>query len=485
VTKRNEALAPAPEQWLFDASATELAALVRARELSSVELVDLHISRIEAVNPKLNAVVAERFDEARREARAADEAAARGEALPLHGVPCTIKDFIGVAGLPQTGGLLSRRSTRAVADAEIVRRLKRAGAIVLGTTNVPEGGLCVETSNRVYGRTNNPWDSRRTSGGSSGGEGAIVAAGGVPFGLGTDTGGSIRIPAAFCGVVGHKPTGRLVPNTGIWPQLRGARSGYHCAGPLARRVADLMPILRVLAGPDESDEVVQSWQLGDPDAVDLKDVVVYPVPTHPTVRIHPAVQRAVRDSAEALAARGARIADLSPSRLRYAFAIWSAMMSRAEGGSYQEILGDGTAIDLVDELVHFVRGRSQYTFPALSIAVVEALLGWTVRVGNWVDAGLKMRAVLEEELGPSGVLLHPPYSSPAPRHNEPLLRPFDFVCTGLFNVLEFPSTVVPVGFDAGLPVAVQVIGRRGNDHLTIAAAAALEDAFGGWVRAEP
>jgi fatty acid amide hydrolase 2 len=201
--------------------------------------------------------------------------------------------------------------------------------------------------------------------------------------------------------------------------------------------------------------------------------------------VHSAVQRGVRNAAEALAARGARIAELPPSRLRNAFAIWSAMLSRTEGHSYKEILGDGKPIALTRELVRLVRGRSAHTVPALSVALIEALLGWTARFGAFAEAGLKMRAALEEELGPNGVLLHPPYSTPAPRHSQPLLRPFDFMCTGLFNVLEFPSTAVPVGFDAGLPIGVQVIGRRGNDHLTIAAAAAIEEAFGGWVRAEP
>ena len=178
----------------------ELTRLVREGALTSEALTEAHLARIDAVDAQVNAVTARRFEQARAEARAADQARARGEPLPpLHGIPCSIKEFFAVEGMPWTGGLRARADVVASADAVAVRRLRKAGAIVVCTSNVPEGGLWMETYNDLYGRTSNPWDPKRTSGGSSGGEGALVGSGATPFGLGSDVGGSIRIPAAFCG----------------------------------------------------------------------------------------------------------------------------------------------------------------------------------------------------------------------------------------------------------------------------------------------
>lgn len=466
--------------------------MVRHREVSPVELLDAHLAQIEAVNPSLNAVIALREEAARDEARAAERQVMQAtdpDALPpLLGLPYTAKEYIMAEGMPLTAGVWSRRHVKADRDATTIRRLREAGAILVGITNVPEGGLWLETYNDVYGRTVNPWSAEHTAGGSSGGEGAIVAAGGVAFGLGADVGGSIRIPAAFCGTVGHKPTGRLVPNTGFWPPAgAGDLSGYLVCGPLTRRVHDVMPILRALAGPDGEDVVVRPWGLGDPAEIDLADVTVYPLESNGRTRVSDEYRRAIRDAAEALRARGARVQPLDAPRMKKAFPIWAAMMATGGGPRYAEVLGGGTPISPLRELVRLAVGRSHHTLPALVIAGLEEL---TARLPATVDAavadGKALQAELEQVLGPRGVLLHPPYSRPAPRHWRPMLTPFDFVCTGLFNVLELPSTVVPTGFsDAGLPLAVQVIARRGHDHLTVAVAAALEQDLGGWQRARP
>jgi len=477
---------------LLDRSAMDLARMIRRRELSPVELLEAHMAQIDAVNPALNAVIAKRYEAARQEARAAEQqvmATTEPEALPpLLGLPYTAKEYIMAKGMPLTAGVWSRRNARADRDATTVRRLREAGAILVGITNVPEGGLWLETYNDVYGRTVNPWSVEHTAGGSSGGEGAIVAAGGVAFGLGADVGGSIRIPAAFCGTVGHKPTGRMVPNTGFWPSAgTGDLSGYLVCGPLTRRVEDVMPILRALAGPDGEDVVVREWELGDPAAIDLRDVTVYPVESNGRTRVSEEYRRAIHDAAEALRARGARVQPLEAPRMKKAFPIWAAMMATGGGPRYAEVLGGEAPISPARELLRLALGRSRHTFPALVIAGLEEL---TARLPTTVDKavadGRALQAELEQVLGPRGVILHPPYSRPAPRHWRPMLTPFDFVCTGLFNVLELPSTVVPTGFSrAGLPLAVQVIGRRGHDHLTVAVASALEQDFGGWKRARP
>lgn len=474
---------------LLDASAVTLARWIRQRKLSPRELLTALIARIADVNPAINAVIAERYEAAHAEARAAEQRVMHepADALPpLLGLPYTAKEYISARGMPLSAGIWSRRHIRADTDAETVARLGRAGAILVGITNVPEGGLWMETYNDVYGRTRNPWDLRRTAGGSSGGEGAIVASGGVAFGLGADVGGSIRIPAAFCGCVGHKPTGRMVPNTGFWPEARGELSAYLVCGPLTRRVEDIHPILSVLAGPDGVDAVVKNWPLERPADIDLRDVTVYPLLGNGRVWVREPMRRAIDQAAAALAERGATIGSLETRRLRHAFPIWSAMMSLSGSPPYSEILGGGQPVAVLRELARLALGRSRHTLPAVLVVGLENLAShFTGSKHQLLALGKALQAELEAALGPRGVLLFPPYSRPAPRHTYPLLTPFDFVCTGLFNVLEFPSTTLPVAWHAGLPVGVQVIGRRGDDGLTIAVARALEDAFGGWRRANP
>lgn len=477
---------------LLNATAFELAGLIHDRQVSPIEVVAAHIERIEQINGRINAVVAQRFEAALADAHDAEirvmSTSDASSLPPLLGVPFTVKEFYGVQGLPQSAGIVSRRDCRATEDAEAVRRMRNAGGIVLGVTNVPEGGMWMETYNNIYGRTTNPWDAKRTSGGSSGGEAAIIAAGGSPFGIASDMGGSIRIPAAFCGIVGHKPTGRLVPNTGYFPKLDGEISAFLATGPLARRVSDLMPLLRLMAGPDQSDPVVKRWRLGDPNKVDMRNVVVHPIEANGSLFVWPAVRHAVQAAAKALEARGARVETRSSLRIRKAFTIWSAMMSEAAEVTYGDILRDGRDISLVKELFKLPLLQSNFTAPALIMSVLDSLFAklFGKYLGGIVAAGKALQAEIESELGPNGVILHPPYTRTAPHHRWPVLTPFDCACTQIFNVMEFPVTAVPVGFDKkGLPLGIQVVGRRGNDHLTIAVAQALEEEFGGWVRADP
>ena len=204
---------------LLTLSGTRLASLIARREVTSRQAVEAHIAQLEDVNPALNAVVRRRFREARAEADAADARIARGDTdlPPFHGVPCTIKECFALTGMPNTAGLLANQANVADHDAITVARLRAAGAIPLGVTNISELCMWMESNNKVYGRTNNPYDLTRTVGGSSGGEGAIIGAGGSPFGLGSDIGGSIRMPAFFNGIFGHKPSAGLVDNGGQYP----------------------------------------------------------------------------------------------------------------------------------------------------------------------------------------------------------------------------------------------------------------------------
>lgn len=475
---------------LLTAPVHVLAARVRSGELSPVELVDAHVRRIEAVNGRINALVGERFGAARAEAHRA-EAALRttppGDLPPLHGIPCTIKEFVAVEGMSWTAGLEARRGVTAPEDSTVVRRLRKAGAIVLGVSNAPEGGLWMETYNTLYGRTRNPYDLRRSPGGSSGGEGALVASGASPFGIGSDVGGSIRIPAGFCGVCGHKGTGGLVPNTGHHPPAPARGGTYLCTGPLARSVDDLALVLSVISGPDDRD-VACTRRFSAAEAPPLSALTVHALEDNGAVSVRASVRQGVRDAAQALASRGAAVRhDTRIAGLKRSFLLWSAMLSEAADTHYDVILGDGDPVQLGPELGRWLAGRSRHTIAGLLLTIGDKLVSAVPQdLAPLVEEGRRLRDELETLLGDSGVLLLPVYSRPAPRHRDSWRTATDAQYTAIFNVLELPVTVVPVGFESrGLPLSVQVVGARGQDALTLATARAIEQELGGWKLAEP
>lgn len=473
---------------VLDEGVRALAARIRSRELSPVEVLQAHIDRIEAVDPTLNAVVERRYEQALAEARTAEDllmTRPADELPPLLGVPCTVKEYIAVEGMTHTGCMHAYQGRRAEQDATIVARVRAAGAIVMAITNAAEGGLWMETDNPVWGRTLNPWDLSRTCGGSSGGEGALVAAGASPFGLGADIGGSIRIPAAFCGTAGHKATGGLIPTTGHFPLPEPALQGMLCLGPLTRFVSDLWPLVKATAGPDGVCHAARPFELGDPDQVDLTDVTVYKIVSRRT-RVRRIMADAVDTAASALAERGAKMANLHLSDFEQGLELWAARLSESDK-SYGEILSGGRGLSVGRELLRSVFGRSQYTIPALAVVGLEGVTArMHRRVARLGARCISLRAELERVLGDNGVILYPPYTRPAPKHHHALLTPFDPGCTAVINALELPATVVPVGFGPkGLPLSVQVIAARGRDHLAIAAAGAIEAGAGGWVRATP
>ena len=472
-------------------SLTEMQRALRTGTITSEELIEAHISRIQHVNSAINGLVTDRFDAARSEAIHADRLiqSGTGDLPPLTGIPCTIKEFIGVKGAPQTGGLLWRRAAKAEADATVISRLRDAGAIILGFSNVPEGGLWLETYNGLYGRTLNPWNPKRTSGGSSGGEGALIAAGASPFGLGSDVGGSIRIPAAFCGTVGHKPTGGLVPNTGHFPEGALTTEGgrFLTIGPMTRSVDDAWTVLKIISGPDGIDPACANMQLGDPDSIDMNGVTVYPVPTNGRSAPRGDVAAAVMESASALERMGARIVHREFPALRKGFEIWSGMLALGTKTPYVSVLGQSKPLNPLTELARMGLGRGRHTFAAVFMAAAENLsTQFPSLAKRHRRLGLALQAELEEAMGDNGLILHPPYNRPAPKHWDAFRTPFVPAYTGLFNVLEFPVTQVPAGFSQeGLPLGVQVIAKRGNDHLTIACARAIERELGGWKMANP
>lgn len=471
------------------ASATELARAIARGELSSRAVVEAHIQAIEQVNPDLNALVADRFAQALEEADAADQAVADGEDLPpFHGVPFTAKEAFAMEGMPNTSGCVTRKHVVADEDATAVARLRTAGAIPLGVSNLSELCMWMESYNEVYGRTSNPYDHSRIPGGSSGGEGALVGAGAIPFGLGSDIGGSIRMPAFFNGVFGHKPSGGLVPGTGQYPfPSTPVSCRFLTTGPLCRRAEDLYPLLQVLAGPDERDPgCLDTLTLKDPSLVDVGELQVLNIPTNGYSAPTRSLAGAQKRVANHLRRLGAQVETEKLPVLRESFLIWSAAMSQENTESWATKMGNGAPINPVKELAKWARRKPDHTAIASLLAIAESATSRTPSFQRYfADKGQALKDQLTETLGDRGVLLYPSFPRTAPKHRWPLVRQLlmqpDYQYTAILNILEFAVTQVPLGLDRhGLPLGVQVAAAPGNDHLTLAVALELQAAFGGW-----
>ncbi len=438
---------------------TTLAAALRAGTLSSEAVTLAHLDRIAAVNPKLNAVVQVRREEALAEARAADRAPA-SERGPLHGVPVTIKDSLDTAGIVTTGGTKGRASHVPREDATVVKRVKAAGAIVMGKTNTPDLTLGYETDNLVYGRTNNPFDPQRTSGGSSGGAAAIVAAGGSPFEIGSDTGGSIRLPAHFCGIAGLKPTAGRVPRTGHIIDYEGAGQFLTHIGPLARHVDDLAYVLTILAGPDRRDPYVAPVPLGDPAAVTVRGLRVAHFTTLAPLEPTPETAAVVASAVDALGRAGATVRPFAPVDAALLYEKYMAVLYGDGGAAVSRILERWGTVDSP------LRDRLRRS-PALPGAEITALFEWLDR---WKSRMLGLFAEHDAIVCPVNV-------APAPRHGT-----FDrasAVYTQIFNVTGWPSTAVRAGTSKeGLPIGVQVVAHPWREDVSLALAGLLEKSLG-------
>ena len=470
---------------LTERSAGDLAALIRAREVSSVDVVEAHIERLQRF-AWTNAVVADRFESAREDAAAADARIAGSDAgdelPPLLGVPCTIKESISFEGMPNSSGLVARRDFRCTETAPAAQRLLDAGAIPLGLTNTSELTLWPETENHVYGRTDNPYDPSRSAGGSSGGEGAAVASGGSPIGLGSDIGGSIRVPAFFNGVFGHKGTPGLVPNSGLFPAGTGGDSWRLLAvGPLTRRAEDLMPALRVLAGPDPSDSASREVALGDPSEVSIAGIDVLLSERFSYRGTSRELRLARERAAEALAGAGARVRRVEMRNMRRAFELYVTALQQGAESGVREILTDAGAESL--SLRSFLARSGPHTLPTRVLIALEILAGRLPEGRNrrLLAAGRAFAGEVQATIG-EGVMLHPPHARVAPRHGTIIWRPMSLTPAFVFNLAEVPVTQVPLGLGTrGLPLGVQVAAGPDRDHVAIAVALELERRLGGWV----
>jgi fatty acid amide hydrolase 2 len=357
--------------------------------------------------------------------------------------------------------------------------LLEAGPILLGVTNLSELTLWIESENRLYGRTLNAYEPTRTAGGSSGGEGAAIGSGGSPIGIGSDFAGSIRVPAFFNGVFGHKPSSGVVPATGLFPASEGAAMRMNSVGPLARRASDLMPVLRLIAGPDGADPLTREVELGDPATVSVEglDVVLGEGTSYLPVR------RELRDAreraADALAKRGARVRHERMRSLRRAVELFLAAAQDGAGLNLAKLIVEHGS-DPVTLRSALRRGGPHTRAMRLTLAA-ERIGVPRSRVRRALAAAKSIEAEVSGIIG-DGVLLHPPHHRVAPKHGRTVGRPWILAPTAIFNLLGLPATQVPLGLGRrGLPLGVQVAAAADNDHVSIAVALALEDAFGGWV----
>ena len=448
----------------LDASASDLVEALAARRVSALELAEEAIARIEARDGPINAVVVRDFARAREAARAADAALARGERRPLLGLPMTVKESHNVAGLPTTWGFEPFKDFVAPADSVGVSRLKAAGAVILGKTNVPPWLADYQSNNPIYGRTGNPYDPARTPGGSSGGSAAALAAGMIPLEFGSDIGGSIRMPAHFCGVYGHKPSYNLVPLRGHSPPYvpDGADIVLAVVGPLARTAADLGLALDVLAGPDEDEATGYRLALPPPRHARLAGYRVLLVDDHPLTPLDDEIRAGLNGLADGLEKLGAKVArsserlpDLARIQETYMGLLMPAM-SRGQPGA--ETISAHEWMALLDTQAQ-IRRQWAVLFEAFDVVLTP------------VHGAPAFPHDDEPELGKRTLVINgqeTPYFAPA-------------AWAGLATLGNLPSTVIPVGQTrSGLPFGAQVIGPYLEDRTTIGFAGLVEREFGGF-----
>jgi amidase len=470
-------------------TASHQAAALAARKVTAVELLDQAIARIEALDGAYNAVVVRDFDRAHQAAKAADDALAKGERKPLLGVPMTVKESYNVAGLVSTWGYPDRRNNRATEDAVAVQRLKGAGAIIMGKTNVPISLADWQSYNDIYGQTNNPWNPAMSPGGSSGGSAASVAAGYSALELGSDIGGSVRVPAHFCGLFGHKPTYGIISYRGHSLIDSDRDPDVTVAGPLARSADDLALALDILAGPDPDRTVGYRLELPAPRQTDLKSFRILLLDEHPLVP----TDATVRDALERLAGRltkagatvtraGNRIPDLVLSARTYLPLLLAETTARIPADAYAAVQKRAAALSPSDNSMAAAWLR----------ACVMSHRDWIETDFNRAALRRQWRKLFQEW----DVVLAPPFSTPAFPHDhipdqadrratingQKVPYTDQILWPGLASMLMLPATVVPLERTAaGLPVGVQIIGPYLEDRTTIEFARLIERAFGGFV----
>lgn len=486
-------------------SATALLRALRRRDVSAVELLDLQIRRIERHDRQINAIVIRDFEGAREAASAADAALARGEQRPLLGLPMTIKECIDVAGLPTTGGLAARADAIAEKDALVVTRLRAAGAVIMGKTNVPPNLGDWQSANPVFGRTNNPWDLERTPGGSSGGSAAALAAGLTPLEYGSDKGGSIRFPAAWCGVYGHRPSSGIVPSSGHFPGSPRPNEALtqNTIGPLARTAEDLDLALDVVAGPDVGADV--AWRLDLPPARHdrLADFRVAILPGADWRPVGEEIGAAIEQLARHLKGICAKVGRAQPPELgdlRESHALFQELGTATTPAVLNAIFrpseGEQTPVELTDSYRRERAAAARASSDPFAEAVARGIECTAADFITLHDHRERLRAHWRRFFREWDVLLAPIVVIPAPLHStEPFHQRtavfggrttsvrFAMVYAGLPIFPGLPATAFPLGLSReGLPIGIQAIGPFLEDRTTIQFARLVADEIGGFQR---
>ena len=458
-------------------SASELGRLITSGELSSREVVDAHLKRAEIFNPTINAISDLQEDSARELAAEADNALHLGKPSgALHGVPITVKSSIAARGCRHECGTRLRLGHVADKDASLVARLKEHGAIVLGTTNVPEFLMAYETDNAIYGRTKSPLNLAFTSGGSSGGCSAAVAAGCSAGSFGSDAGGSIRVPAHFCGLYGLKPTPGVISRVGHWPTVAGPSTTLAAVGPLAKTAEDLALFLNITMGPDPSDiSSLPGLPLPPPSDGDLREMKVgwfdhaWNTPVTPETRV------AVQDAARALRDRGFAVEHVDLHGLERAPKTWWQLF----GICLKTLIENSVPKDY--RLHPLSYGAMASDDEETGTTYQDLLMAWVLQD--------QLRFKFNEQLQDCPILLCPVAAIPAFRHGERewsidgelVGYPGAFVYSQVFNVLGVPAATVPVGTSPdGLPIGVQIVAGPNQDRTVTAVARELEAGLRGW-----
>jgi amidase len=452
------------EKWLFG-SARRMRDALRAGDVSARELTEACLARIESVNARLNAVVTLRADQALAEAAAADRALSSGtDRRPLLGVPITLKDSIDTAGVRTTWGTPGRRDHVPARDATVARRLREAGVVLLGKTNTPEFTLSGHTSNPIFGHTRNPYDPARSPGGSSGGAASIVAAGGAAFDLGSDTGGSIRLPSHFCGIAGLRPSAGRVSRDGhaIGPEL--PLEALTQIGPMGRFVEDLALVLPLIAGPDGRDVSVAPAPAPDLGAVSLRELRVCFYLTNRVVEPSPEIQEGVRRAARALERTGARVVEQTPPGVEEGFALFGRLIVH-DGGAWVRRLLDRCGTRLEESSLAPLTRPGAPSFDAQARTFED----WS-----------ELRARMLRFLDGCDLVLAPAASCAAPKIEPGFELPW-LSYTMPYNLAGWPGAVVRSGTSAeGLPIGVQVLAGPWREDRCLVAAALLERELGGY-----
>ncbi|HET7258253.1 MAG TPA: amidase [Candidatus Acidoferrum sp.] len=454
----------------------EIAAGIRAKEFSPVEVVEEHLERIASLQPKLNPFVHLDAEGARRQARAAEAAVMRGPKVgPLHGVPLTVKSCVDVAGWPVPAGSLLRKDYVAREDAPLVARLRAAGAILLGNTNTPEYLMAYETDNLVSGKTSNPWNLERSSGGSSGGEAAAIATGCSAGGVGSDGGGSIRVPAHFCGICGLKPTPGRIPATGHFPGGGGAFGWIGVVGPMARTITDLRALFEAMAGPDAGDALSAPVTMSEVEERELRKLKIGILESDALGKTTPETSAAVNRAAKLLSEQGFAVETKRLRGLDRAIELWwyffgpvVADLIRRGAIGQEELMSP-----MLREFIALATGETALTYDGFLNACGER------------DS---LRAEILRQIEDVTLLLSPVSSGPAFRHGEGNWRSCErenyrdtMKHSQWLNLAGFPGAVVPMEISSGgLPIGVQVIGRPYEDELVLAVSEVIEGARGPW-----